>query len=143
MLVGVQAEQFPQRALVAVGQAEARDHLGDREPGAVSARLEPDEPVADPRHGGEQDSVGDLDVADAERGCQGWLHRAKGRRDGFAIRSRPRAACWPLSVAFPDQSQARQGQQRVHLVDRLAVGGDRPGQAAGRDEGRLLAERIR
>jgi hypothetical protein len=42
----------------------------------VAAGLEADEPVPDPGQGREQDPVGDLDVADLERRCEGGLrHR--------------------------------------------------------------------
>ena len=68
VLVGMEPQQLAQRALVAVVDAEARDHLRDREAGAVAARLEADEPVADPGERREQHAVGDLDVADPETG---------------------------------------------------------------------------
>ena len=55
------------RALVAVVDGVAGDHLGDRQPGAVAAGLQADEPVADPGQRRQQDAVGDLDVADRER----------------------------------------------------------------------------
>ena len=71
----MQPQQLPQRALVAVVQAEAGDHLGDRKAGAVAARLQADEPVADPGKRGEHHPVVELDVADPERVCQRGLHR--------------------------------------------------------------------
>src|SRR5512132_3295866 len=45
-----------------------------------------------------------------------------------------------IAVAVPDQLQASQGEQVVHLVDLLAERHDRGGVPAGRDRGRLLAE---
>ena len=47
VLVGMDAQELAHGALVAVGQAEARHHLGHHEAGAVAPRLQPDEPVAD------------------------------------------------------------------------------------------------
>ena len=67
-LVGMDAQHLLDRAPVAVGDREARDHLGDRQPGAVAVRLQADEPVADPGQRREQDAVGELDVGDPERG---------------------------------------------------------------------------
>ena len=67
VLVGVDPHQLAQGALVSMVQAEARDHLRDREAGAVALGLEADEPVADPGQGREQDPVLDPDAADLER----------------------------------------------------------------------------
>ena len=51
-------------------------------PGAVAARLQAHEPVADPGQRREQDAVRDLDVGDPERACQRRLrHSPKGRAD--------------------------------------------------------------
>ena len=77
VLVGMEAKQLLQGALVPVVEPEARDHLRDGQPGPVPPRLQPHEPVADPGQGGEQDAVGDLDVADPERGCEWRLHAVK------------------------------------------------------------------
>jgi hypothetical protein len=84
VLVRVETKELGQGALVAVVEAEARDHLGDRQAGAVAARLQTDEPVADTGQRGEQDAVGDLDVADAKWSCEGWLHLMK-RLGGVAL----------------------------------------------------------
>src|SRR5947209_11336171 len=46
------------------------------------------------------------------------------------------------TVALPDQSQPGQCQEVVDLVDLLAKRGDRAGEAAGRDRGRLVAEML-
>ena len=67
VLVGVDPQQLPQGALVAIVQAEARDHLREGETGAVAARLESYEPVADSGQRRQQDPVGDLDAPDRER----------------------------------------------------------------------------
>src|SRR5688572_32342175 len=45
VLLGMHDEQLLERAAVAMVQREARDHLRDREPGPVAARLESHEPV--------------------------------------------------------------------------------------------------
>ena len=79
VLVGMQAEQLLKGALVAVVEREARDHLRDGQARPVPPRLQPHEPVPDPRQGGEQDAVGDLDVADAEGRCERRLHASKVR----------------------------------------------------------------
>src|SRR3954453_5258914 len=47
----------------------------------------------------------------------------------FSERMEPRLA----AVALPDQSQAREREQVVGLVDLVAERGDRAGEAAGRD----------
>ena len=67
VLVGMDPEQLLQRALVAVVDRVAGDHLGEAEPGAVALRLQAHEPVPDPGQRREQHPVGDLDVADRER----------------------------------------------------------------------------
>ena len=109
LLVGVDAQQLAQRALVAVVEREARDHLRDREPGAVALGLQAHEPVADPGQRREQHPVGELDAADREGVGEGRL--GHGRLTSI--------------VPLPDQPQAGQGEQVVDLVDRLAEGDDR------------------
>ena len=71
MLVGMEPEQLAQGALVAVVEAEARDHLRDGQSRPVAARLQADEPVADPGQGRQQHAIGDLDVADAKGAVSG------------------------------------------------------------------------
>ena len=76
MLVGMDAQHLLDGAAVAVHQGDAGDHLRDREPRTVAARLQAHEPVADAGERSEQHAVGDLDVADREGGSQGRLtHR--------------------------------------------------------------------
>jgi len=75
VLLRVDAKQLADRALVAVVEPEARDHLRNREPGTLAASLEAHEPVADPGQGSQQHAIGDRDVADPERGCQRWLNQ--------------------------------------------------------------------
>ncbi len=79
VLVRMEPKQLLQGALVAVVEPEARDHLRDGQARSVAARLEAHEPVPDPRQGSEQHAVGDLDVADAEGGCERRLHASKVR----------------------------------------------------------------
>ena len=74
MLVGMEAQELAQSALVPVVETKARDHLRDGEAGAVTPGLQTHEPVTDPRQGREQHAVGDLHVADPEGACQGRLH---------------------------------------------------------------------
>ena len=81
MLLGMNDQELLERAAVAVMKREARDHLRDREPGAVAARLKAHEPVADPGQRGEKDAVGDLDVRDPERSCQRRLAHLAGPSD--------------------------------------------------------------
>ena len=102
VLVGVDPHQLAQGALVAVVQAEAGDHLRDRQPGPVAFRLQAHEPVADPGQRRQQDPVGDPHSADLEG--VGQLRRR---------------------VALMDQAQALQGEHLVDLVDRLGEGDDR------------------
>jgi hypothetical protein len=64
VLVGVDAHQLAQGALVAVVQTEAGDHLGDGQPRAVALCLQAHEPVADPGQRRQKDAIGDLDSAD-------------------------------------------------------------------------------
>ena len=106
VLVGVDPQQLAQGALVAVVQAEARDHLGDREAGAVAARLQADEPVADP--------------GQRAPAARGWRSRRRRSRKGDVS-----GGCIALSVALVDQAEPAQGQQRIDLVDRLAERRDR------------------
>ena len=63
-LVGVDREHLAARALVAVVDREARNHLREREPGAVALGLETHEPVADAGERREQHAVGDADAAE-------------------------------------------------------------------------------
>ena len=55
----------------------ARDHLRDRQPGAVALGLQAHEPVADPRQRRQHDAVGDRDAAERP----GLGERAGRRRD--------------------------------------------------------------
>jgi hypothetical protein len=77
MLVRVDAHQLAQGALVAMVQTEAGDHLRDGEARAVPARLEADEPVADPGQRRQQHPVGDPHPTDLERLGQRWLPHAR------------------------------------------------------------------
>ena len=74
----MEAKQLPQGALVSVVETEARDHLGDGHASPVPPRLQPHEPVPDPRQGCEQDAVGDLNAADAEGRSERGLHGPEG-----------------------------------------------------------------
>ena len=65
MLVGVDAQELAHGALVAVGEPEAGDHLGDHQAGAEAARLQAHEPVADAGERREHEPV--LEGAAAER----------------------------------------------------------------------------
>ena len=80
-----------ERAPVAVGDREARDHLRDRQPGAVALRLQAHEPVADPGERREQDAVGELDVGRSRkrRSVSGGSARAPPHRFRSQISRRP------------------------------------------------------
>ena len=142
VLVGMQPQQLAQRALVAVVQAEARDHLRDREAGAVAARLQADEPVADPRQRREQHAVGDLDVADAERGlsaaaaCTGVSHQLRSwisrrpRRVSSGSTSSIVSQCGAIVAASPPVAMKR--RRLAELVGEAAVDPvDQAGEAVG------------
>ncbi len=58
MLVGMEPQELLVGASIAVLEPEARDHLRDRQPGSVTTRLEPNEPVADPGQRGQDEPVG-------------------------------------------------------------------------------------
>ena len=73
-LVGMHDEQLVERLAVAVVDREARDHLGDREPGAVALGLQAHEPVADAGERREHHAVGDRDAAEVP----GVVQRAHG-----------------------------------------------------------------
>ena len=75
VLVGVDPHQLAQRALVAMVQAEAGDHLRDGEARTVAFRLQAHEPVADPGERREQDAIGEFDVGDPEGISQRGLSR--------------------------------------------------------------------
>ena len=65
VLVGMDAQELAHGALVAVGEPEARHHLGHHEARAKALGLEAHEPVADARQRREHHAVGDLDAAQA------------------------------------------------------------------------------
>ena len=113
----VDPQQLVERLAVAVVDREARDHLGDREPGAVALGLQAHEPVADAGQRREHDPVGDRDAAERPGVVQG-AQRARG---GLGL------------VALPDQPQAREREQVVDLVDRSQNGHDARRQPAGGD----------
>ena len=57
--VGVQAQKLGARALVAVGEAVAGDHLGDGQPRPVTLGLQAHEPIADTGQWRQQQAIGD------------------------------------------------------------------------------------
>ena len=89
VLVGMDPQQLVQRPLVAVVDRVAGDHLRDREPGTVAARLQAYEPVADPGERRQQHPVGDLDVADPNGSVSGLC---------ALTGSAPRSGAGPRSV---------------------------------------------
>ena len=89
VLVGMDAQELPDRALVAVGQAEARHHLGHHEPGPEALGLEADEPVADPGQGRQHDPVGEADPT--KRPGIGELHGARVAAETPSNRRRSRS----------------------------------------------------
>ena len=75
-LVGVDPQHLLERAPVAVGDREARDHLGDREPSPVAVRLQAHEPVADPGERRQQHAVRDGRTSAMRKGAgraAGWV----------------------------------------------------------------------
>ena len=76
VLVGVDAQELGDRALVAVGEPEAGHHLRGHQPRAVAARLQAHEPVADAGQRRQHEPV--LERAAAERpGVGEGGHRGK------------------------------------------------------------------
>jgi hypothetical protein len=71
VLVRVDAQELADRPLVAVGETEARDHLGDHEAGPEALGLKTHEPVAYAGQGGEHHAVGDLCAAEGPGGGEG------------------------------------------------------------------------
>jgi hypothetical protein len=67
MLVGVDPQQLPAGALVAVVHGKAGDHLGHHQAGSVALGLQAYEPVADPGQGREHDAVGEANRAERPR----------------------------------------------------------------------------
>ena len=63
-LPGIDPQQLAERAGVAVVDCVARDHLGDGEAGAVAARLEAYEPVADASQRCEDHPVWQLEISE-------------------------------------------------------------------------------
>ncbi len=84
-LVGVDDEQLVERLAVAVVDRVARDHLADREAGAVALGLEPHEPVADPGQRREHDPVRDRDPAELPR----VMEASHTDEDSFACQASP------------------------------------------------------
>ena len=121
----VDPQQLGAGLRVAVVDGEARHHLRHREPGAVALGLQAHEPVADPGQRREHDPVGDRQAAEGP---------------GVAERAHPRSLGL---VALPDQAQAREREQVVDVVDRLAVRHDLAREPARRDRLHLLAELAR
>jgi hypothetical protein len=101
VLVRVDAEELAEGALVAVGEAEAGDHLGDDEPGAVAARLEADEPVADAGQRGEDDAILDGSAAEGPGVGEGAVHRASTVSPGAKLRQGGSAAASAAARASP------------------------------------------
>ena len=108
MLVGVDAQELLDRALVAVGEAEAGDHLGGDQAGPEAPRLKPHEPVADAGERSQHEPV--LERRGRRASRVGECGHAG--RDGSRVRQ--------ADVAFPDQLQAGQGEQVVDFVDLVA-----------------------
>ena len=106
-------QQLVERLAVAVVDREARDHLRDREPGAVALGLQAHEPVADARP--------------AARARPGWGSVAapprRSRELAAAARSAPRAR--RSARRFRSQISRRpvQREQVVDLVDRRRSSG--------------------
>ena len=110
----VHDEQLVERLAVAVVDRVARDHLATREPGAVALGLQAHEPVADAGQRREHDPVGDRDPAEGPRvGATAAVKDRAGSRAGT------------VRVALVDEPQARERQQLVDVVDRLAERDDR------------------
>ena len=105
-LVGVDAQHLLDRAPVAVRDREARDHLRDRQPGAVALRLQAHEPVADPGERREQDPVRDLDVRDRKGDVRGGWTAARRSALGVSTGER-RAADGERRSAFRSQISRR------------------------------------
>src|SRR3954451_2522789 len=109
VLVGVDAQEFAQRALVAVLDPEARDHLGHGKASTLAARLHSDEPVADARQRRQDRTVREADASE----LPGLVdHASQARRGRWDARRRRRP--WVLraasgAVALPDEAQPRQG----------------------------------
>ena len=99
VLVRVDAQELAQRALVAVLQPEARDHLAERQPGAVPLGLEPHEPVADAGQRREHHAVGDPVAAQGPGLVQG------------AHGSQVSPGCAPRSGAGPSASAGRRSRR--------------------------------
>ena len=120
VLVGMQAQQLAQGALVAVVEAEAGDHLArPRGPAPWRRACRRTNQLPIPASGREQHAVGDLDVADAERGCQGGC---------IALGSRPAFSSWIR------RSRAGSAAGRPRRSSRMRR--DRRREPAGGDGGR-------
>ncbi len=120
VLVGMDPQQLAQRALVAVVDGEARDHLRDGQAGAVALGLQAHEPVADPGQRRQHDPVGDRDAAEAsscrcsERGMADFMVRIRpcpstsphwsrpGPRSS-SIRSRASSCSTPTPTSGPER----------------------------------------
>ncbi len=98
VLVGVDAQELADGALVAVLETEARHHLGHHEPGAVALGLQAHEPVADAGQRGEHQAVRQL--VTAERPGVGELaHGHIVTEGGAQLRLRSQMMRRPWSVS--------------------------------------------